>query len=252
MYKVNTMFTIIAKTDTYIKPSKEQSKDIPLVSQSVLGANKVISALVLSKDGNHIKLPSNRFVFNEHVTVKSSDDYIGINPAKVPLLSQRDFNKDNNRDGKNDAFQTCNIHSVAMVVEAITGKPVDLNELDKEVIKLPGSRYSHNNLVLAMNKRGVKSNFSTTMPVTKLFDWLGQGKCAIWSNKLTHGGHLVVIAGYNTKTKQFLIFDPYGEPSKVGTKWTYKPSKEPYWLSKSGFESATANTADKHWLHLVG
>ncbi len=179
--------------------------------------------------------------------------YYGVNPSKITLDSQRDNKADRNRDGKDDSFQTCNVHACKMAIQALTGKVIPISELDNFVINKPGSRYSHANLVELLAKYGVKSKFSTTTTTIALHNHLKSGGCAIWSNKLTHSGHIVLIAGFDTQRNAYKIFDSWGEPFPNGSGgWKYIPSNEPYWLSVASFNRSGMNgvSAKNHWLHL--
>lgn len=167
------------------------------------------------------------------------------------LLSQRDNKGDFNKDGRADWFQTCNVTSCAMVIEYLTGKKVDPQDLNREMTRRGLSIYSHANLVKILSESGVKSIFSTSTPLESIKRHLNQNNPVIWSNKLTHGGHLVVLAQYSSEKNAFLVFDPYGEPfPTTNGKWVYKDIRKPYWLSIASFKRATANTANLHWAHL--
>lgn len=182
---------------------------------------------------------------------QSENNYIGINPELVKLFSQRTNNADRDKDGKNDAFQTCNISSVKMAIWALKRIDVPIGDLDKTVISQNGSRYSHNNLVNLLGKYGIKSKFSTTTTIAQIHDCFKKGNPIIYSGKFTMGGHIVLIAGYDRQKDSYLIFDPYGEPSKVGQKWQYQDIRKPYWLSSNSLKSLSSNTSELHWVHLL-
>jgi hypothetical protein len=168
------------------------------------------------------------------------------------LLSQRDYKGDNDKDGKLDLYQTCNVHSVAMVINHYYPKKVSPLTIDSYIRDRKGSRYSHASLVDAMSYFGVKSTFSTTTKIEAVLACLKAGKPVIWSNKLTMGGHIVVLAGYDAAKKAIKIFDPWGEPSRVNGKWVYKPSNQPYWLSLASFNASGMNgNSTGHWAHLT-
>jgi predicted chitinase len=196
----------------------------------------------------------NDFAKAKGVEKKLVDSYIGINPSRIKLLSQRDNHGDLNNDGRDDSVQTCNVHAVTMAVNALKKDTnYTVKELDAKVVKMPGSRYSHANLVTLMRGYNVTSEFSTSTPESKLLAHLETGNPAIWCNLLTHSGHIVVIAGYNKTTKKYLVYDSWGEPTNYKGKWIYQDIRKPYWLSQSAFRDSGMNgtNAVSHWLHLV-
>ncbi len=179
-------------------------------------------------------------------------DYKGIDPSKVKLVSQRDNHADRDGDGKDDSFQTCNVHSVKMAIFALTGKDISIAELDGAAIKMRGSRYSHANLVTLMAKYGVKSVFSTSTSIATVQTHFDKGLPVIWSNRLSQGGHIVFVAGYE-QGKGYLVFDPYGEPFGKPKAWKYKDVRKPYYLSDASFRNSGMNGigASGHWVHLL-
>ena len=178
--------------------------------------------------------------------------YKGIDPSKVKLVNQRDNHADRDRDGKDDSFQTCNVHAVKMAIFALTGKDVSIAELDSAVIKMRDSRYSHANLVTLMAKYGVKSVFSTSTTIETIQKHFDKGLPIISSGKLTRGGHIVFVAGYE-QGKGYLVYDPYGEPFGKPGAWKYKDVRKPYYLSDASFKNSGMNGigASGHWVHLL-
>jgi hypothetical protein len=171
---------------------------------------------------------------------------------KLKLLSQRNYRGDLNKDGRDDSFQTCNVHALAMCLNAILNRNIAVAALDAQAIKMPGSRYSHDNLVKISASYNVKSVFNTATPTAKIIEHLDKGLPVIWSNKLTHSGHIVVLAKYNKETKAFFVYDSYGEPM-IGNKVVYRDIRKPYWLSLSSFNRFGMNGANSsgHWAHLL-
>jgi len=161
-----------------------------------------------------------------------------------PLYIQHDNKGDHDRDGRPDAWQTCNVTPTA---------------LDRECRSKIGSRYNHGNLVKLMARHGVTSRFSVSTPNDSIKACLRAGQPVIWSNKLTHGGHIVVVIGYDDTQKKYLIADPWGEPSPTNssrTRWSYnKAARKPYWLNYSSFDTVNANGYNyhkkEHWCHLT-
>ena len=170
-------------------------------------------------------------------------------------LSQRDNKGDVNKDGKPDWYQTCNVTSCAMIINYLTGDNITATELDKAVYSRHGSRYNHANLVKLMRDYGVKSKFSTTTSIDSIVKHLQSGQPVIWSNKLTHGGHIVALGGVDIDRQRFYVYDPYGEPFPANssyTKWSYKDVRKPYWLSFKSFNTVSMNGRGNksHWAHL--
>lgn len=172
-------------------------------------------------------------------------------------ISQRDAIGDWNNDGRLEKWQTCNVTSVAMVVEFLTGKKVTPKQLDYLVRKKFGSRYVHSNLVKLLKLYGIHSDFDVSTTHKEIKQCLREGNPVIWSNKLTHGGHIVVITGYDDDNLAYQIHDPYGEPfptNTARTKWRYRDIRSPYLLSYRSFNTVNMNGylyyKKEHWCHL--
>lgn len=171
----------------------------------------------------------------------------------INLISQRDVKGDLNKDGRPDWYQTCNVTSVAMVVNFYKGFKLTPTDIDNLIVRRQGSRYSHANLAWALSHYSITSKFSTSTPTDKIIDSIKSGNPVIWANKLTDGGHIVVLSGWNEAKKAFRIHDPYGEPTIVNRKWQYKDIRKPYWLSLDSFNKSGMNgpNASGHWAHLL-
>lgn len=174
-----------------------------------------------------------------------------------PIISQRDFEGDGDRDGVLDKWQTCNIHCCHMVIKYLTGKTVSPKQLDYDVRSKFGSRYVHSNLVRLLAMYGVRSTFDVSTTHAEMKAHLKNGNPIIWSNLLTHSGHLVCITGFDDDNNFYQIHDPYGEPSPRNperTKWQYQDVRKPYNLSYSSFDTVNANGYNyykkEHWAHL--
>ena len=174
-----------------------------------------------------------------------------------PYISQRDAVGDWNRDGTLDKYQTCNVTASGMVIEYLTGKKVTPKRLDYEVRTQFGSRYVHSNLVKLLGLYGVHSDFDVSTTHDEIKANLKAGNPVIWSNRLTHGGHIAVITGYDDDNFCYQIHDPYGEPfpvNKERTLWQYKDIRQPYLLSYKSFNTVNANGTGyykkEHWCHL--
>lgn len=181
----------------------------------------------------------------------------GVLLPNFPYLSQRDNPGNYDGDGTADKWQTCNVTSCAMVIQYLTGKRVSPTELDKQVRSKYGSRYVHSNLVKLMRDYGVRSEFDVSTTHAEIRECLKAGNPVIWSNKLTHGGHIAVIIGYSEDNNYYVIADPYGEPfpaNTARTKWNYRDIRKPYKLSYRSFDIVNANGFNyykkEHWCHL--
>ena len=144
-----------------------------------------------------------------------------------------------------------------MVIRYLTDHRVSPTALDKVVRQKFGSRYVHSNLVKLMRLYGVKSDFDVSTTHEEIKANLRAGNPCIWSNKLTHGGHIAVIIGYDDDNQYYVIADPYGEPSprnRARTSWGYVDSRKPYKLSYKSFDTVNANGYGyykrEHWVHL--
>lgn len=172
---------------------------------------------------------------------------------KVKLLSQRDIKGDNDGDKKPDAWQTCLITSATMAINAYSGSNHKPEVLDRELRTSFGSRYSHDNVVRLLARYKVKSVFSTGTTYDALKSHLKKGELTLLSTRITHLGHIFLVADYDETKKAYLVFDPYGEPFKSGSRWIYKDIRSPYWLSETSLRSVSMNGANASgcWAHLL-
>lgn len=200
-------------------------------------------------------LPDNiRSQFGEKFRNKTGNKHFLPN---FPYISQRDAVGDWNGDGRLDKYQTCQVTCVAMVINYLTGKNVTPKELDARVRSEFGSRYVHHNLVKLMGLYGVHSDFDVKTTHEEIKECLRSGNPVIWSNKLTHSGHLACITGYDDDNFCYQITDPFGEcfPTNLKrTSWRYKDIRKPYLLSYKSFNIVNANSFSawhkEHWCHL--
>jgi hypothetical protein len=174
----------------------------------------------------------------------------------VVMQSQRDYGKgDLDKDGKADWAQTCNVHSVSAVVNFYRAAGFTTpQKIDQWIRSNKGSRYSHSSLASALAANGILSTFSTATSTKAIIASLLAGNPVIWSNRLTHGGHIVVLAGVDTEAKYFVVADPYGEPSRNSAgKWVYADKRGNYKLSFKSFQQASMNgpNSSGHWAHLL-
>jgi hypothetical protein len=201
-------------------------------------------------------------VLTEQEVLKFADLYrtqpptpVIVKPTKaykfpLQLISQRLNIGDWNADGKQEWVQTCLPTSVTMAIKAYTGSAITVKEVDQIMRVRYGNRYSHDNAVKALRQFEIQSVFSTSTNIDIIKKHLQNGNLVIWSNLITHSGHIVLLAGY--ENGKFLVYDPYGEPS-IGAsgKPFYTDSRKPYLLSEAAFKRFTANTALNHWAHLL-
>lgn len=180
-----------------------------------------------------------------------------VHPSEnLKLLSQWDNKGDLNKDGRPDAVQSCNVTSVGMVINAyFPEKNIHPQTIDRLIVSKSGSRYSHANLAWALEQHGLISKFSTATKLTDIVKHL-ENNLVIWSNRLTHSGHIVVVAKYDNQKKAFLIYDPWGEVmiSAAGSKYDTRSKKGAvYWLSLASFNRFGMNGANAagHWAHLI-
>lgn len=190
----------------------------------------------------------------KEVKVSQSEEVRLLN---FPLISQRDNPGNFDGDQRADWLQTCNVTSCAMVINFLTKNKVTPTQLDQIVRRKYGSRYVHKNLVKLMRDYGVISEFDVSTTHDEIKESLDAGNPVIWSNKLTRGGHIAVVIGYNDSEGYYVIADPYGEPSPVNaarTSWKYKDVRTPYKLSYKSFDTVNANGYNyykkEHWCHL--
>lgn len=168
----------------------------------------------------------------------------------IKLLSQRDNKGNIDGDKRLDMYQTCNVTSCAMAINYYyPNANIKPTNLDKQMKALGMSRYSHANLAMLLGKHGVKSVFSTTTKLADIVNNIKAGNPVIWSNKLTDGGHIVILGGWSDTKQAFYVFDPYGEWFSTG----YKDIRKPYWLSLRTLQAKGANgpNASGHWAHLL-
>jgi hypothetical protein len=238
------MFKVIVTNTTVLKPGVLSAGDYLAREKQTLMANQVREYNYAIKCGKHIETPEG-FFFAEHVRVEKT--HLGVDTWCYPLFNQREFKGDYDKDGKADSLQTCNVHSIAMAISGLTGKQIAPLSVYQWLLSKGYSKYDHSKLVLAASNFGVKSVFSTTYKTQDIINHLSKGLPVVHSAKYTHGGHIVLLAGYDTHTKRFLVLDPYGE-FNIGGK--YSPVSKPYWLSLNGFESVSYGIKGIHWAHL--
>jgi hypothetical protein len=183
------------------------------------------------------------------LTPKSNEVKEKTKRKPVVLISQRDNKGDKNKDGRPDWYQTCNVTACAMVINSYQGVAVTADQLDTLCLTKFGSRYDHSNLVKIFKHYGLKSVFSTAVKTETIKAHLKGGDLVVWSNKLTHSGHIVVVESYNDFQDSFKIYDPYGEWFESG----YQDFREPYDLSVRTFNQKSMNgiNSSGHWAHLI-
>lgn len=183
-------------------------------------------------------------------------DKVSLPKDRLKLLSQWDNLGDLNKDGRADSIQTCGVTSVAMAINAYNNLNIHPQVLDKLIVNKAGSRYSWANLVWCLNQYKLDSKFSTSTTLANIVNHLKSGNLVLWSNKLTHSGHIVLLADYNSAKSVFKVYDPFGEPMVTTSGVRYDTSSKngaTYWLSLASFKrfSMNGSTSSGHWAALI-
>lgn len=129
---------------------------------------------------------------------------------KVPYFSQR--------DNQFSPSNTCNITCVAMCLKYFginpTSRPQLEDELFLKVQEKGWNRYVHNDLDKLFALYGIKNEFTTEAPWSRVKAHIDSGNPVIMSGKFTPSGHIIVLRGYDNKG--FFVNDPWGEWFSTG------------------------------------
>ena len=136
---------------------------------------------------------------------ETSKDEINL---KVPYFSQLD-----------NAFKphsACLATSVSMVCAFFGEKPsnpgIQMEDEFYQWLQKKGmNRFVHDNMTKVFETCGYKNKFKTDASIDEIKAHLRKGFPVIYSGKLTHSGHIIVIRGFNEDKKCWYVNDPYGE-----------------------------------------
>ncbi len=122
----------------------------------------------------------------------------------------------NQRANRFDPDRSCNTTAVAMVMayHGIRGDGGNLSLPDQVFLWMQRnglSRYSHAHLAQAFAWKGLTSRFSTTGTIADIEAEVDAGRPVVVSGFFTHGGHIVVVSGYDSDRRLLQVCDPYGE-----------------------------------------
>jgi len=150
-------------------------------------------------DENGVKLPG----FNNY---KPGDRL----PEKIDLLVPW-FGQ---RDNKFKPFGTCNVTCVAMCLYFYGIRPKRAgeqleDELFKSVSNKGWDRHVHDHLRRLCLEYGIHDRFKVDASWDEVKLHLANGNPVIYSGKLTHSGHIIVLRGYDATG--FWVNDPFGE-----------------------------------------
>ena len=202
---------------TPLKPTADNFSDLQkrLIKSPLLEPGEY-KCKEIEKEGSHLKivLDDGRFGYiyfghcevEENIPEKTQNGrYVNL---KVPYFSQL--------DNHYEPFVTCNVTSVAMCCAFFGEKPSNPNiQMEDEFylwLQERGmNRTYHDHLVKVFDACGYQDSFKTDATWDEVKEHLRKGNPVIYSGTLTHGGHIIVIRGFNDDKKCWLVNDPYGE-----------------------------------------
>lgn len=251
------MYTIKIKQDTFFKKSTAQSNVLELEEKALIIKDRVLCCDKLAKTEDHLLLnlvePVNGskewYAYIKHLDVQETTTCVQINAANEKQLRVRYFSQ---RDNVYDPSRTCNVTSVAMVLDYYGIRPKEPKEqLEDELYKLMSAKgmntLLHSDLVKVMGIYGVESKFSTVTPFQEIRKSIDKGNPVIFSGRFTPSGHIVVITGYSDVHSEWIVNDPWGD-------WYSKYNNRNGSNVRYKFEdliSISDNSNKGAWAHLV-
>ncbi|NER51364.1 MAG: glycoside hydrolase family protein [Symploca sp. SIO1A3] len=198
---------------TPLKPSTQQSKEIiatgGILSDLIPGVY-LVQSVQQTEDHYHVTFEDGKcgYIYKGHCEILNSHQPTANVNLKVPFFSQL--------DNKYQPYVTCNVTSVAMCCAFFGEKPSNFNVQmeDEFYLWLQGkglNRTYHSNLVKVFEACGYKDTFKTDATWEEVKEHVRKGNPVIYSGTLTHGGHIIVIRGFNESKKCWYVNDPYGE-----------------------------------------
>lgn len=166
----------------------------------------------------------------------------------VPYLSQL--------DNQNVPYGTCNLTSVAMVMQFFdivgTGDGQLEDQLFTWVQERGLDRHSPHDLVTVIQSKGLYDDFQPNARWNDVRSWLGAGNPVIVHGYFTRSGHIIVIRGYDDSLYDgrgaWLVNDPYGEWTRGGYDLSVSGECLPY--SYRMMEELCGSDGDL-WVHYV-
>lgn len=242
------MLTIKALKDTLLKKKPQDSSSLTENELVKVDSGKKYDVKAIKPvTGNHhfITLSHNAgdwYIYDQHWDLGSN-----LVNLKVPYLSQRDnFFK---------PHQTCNVTSVAMVLEYFLGEVKEVPEkmqledyLYSKLKDKGQSNYVHEDLSNCIKSFGVNNTFKTDATWEEIKTHLRKGFPVIVSGKFTRSGHIIVARGFDNSG--FWVNDPYGEVMGLTQKYQ-NTSGENLHYSNALMEWAGSQQASegKTWAH---
>ena len=112
---------------------------------------------------------------------------------------------------------TCNVTATAMAIShygikgahGIAGLPEELRHWIEDI--QGGDRHSNDWLKQAIEWKGLKSDFREDWTLAELIAALDAGHPVILDTWLSLSGHYIVLKGYDTTKRQFIVNDSNGE-----------------------------------------
>ncbi|MCL1466517.1 C39 family peptidase [Argonema galeatum] len=213
--------------DTVFKQSPVQAIDLPENEKVALGAGRVFEIDSYKDIGSHIRVALEKtflkgrntwVAYQEHIEIIGDDGVKRIGkfspndklPKQVRLPVPY-FSQLNNRYKPEG---TCNVTCVAMCLYYYGIRPALRNkQLEDELFQLVDrngwDRHVHDHLRRVFLEYDMNDVFKMDATWNEIKAHLANGNPVIYPGRLTGGGHIIVLRGYDDTG--FFVNDPYGE-----------------------------------------
>ena len=176
----------------------------------------------------------------------------------VPYLSQV--------DNTQNPYGSCNVTSIAMSMKflGITnelddtmkhyGKKQIEDNLYLYALDMGYSRHSPYDLAQITMDMGYEDNFNPYAKWVQVKEWINKGLPCVVHGYFTSFGHIITIIGYNEKTNQWIVHDPYGEyyASGYDINDSCNPSKGKNQKYSYGMMKELCGPDGDLWIHFIG
>lgn len=229
---------IIAKQDTYLKPSIAQASTIDPSLLYKVSQGQVFDIINIFQVSQHhcvefsspLEGHSRWFIFTDHFNLPEISDsenkVIDTNNSVNTNNSSNDNNSIDNEvilgvpylsqvNNVNVPHGTCNLTCVAMCLMFLGVKPKnDKNQLEDELFEFVENRgwdrHEAQTMKNVVEAYGFKDTYSSTGSITKIKNHIRDNKMpCIIHGYFTRSGHIITVVGFNDKG--LIVHDPYGE-----------------------------------------
>ncbi|MGQ4649937.1 C39 family peptidase [Lyngbya aestuarii] len=254
--------------DTIAKQSALRSEELPDSEKEYISAGHRFQILnyqaIASKIGPHIgvtfisaitlKERSTWVFYQHHIEIVQDDGkkLIGKHSERdsLPSFVNLPISYFSQRDNRFQPQKTCNVTSVAMCLYYYGIRPQNRDEqLEDELFQLcqqhGWNKYAHNHLAKVFQVYGIQDRFKIDATWQEVKAHLANKNPVIYSGKLTHSGHIIVLRGYDDTG--FWVNDPWGEYFPSG--YQSNKSGENLHYSYDLLKRVSMAGQDKTWAH---